>query len=187
MGFDVLNIRISTFWGIVNNPQLNVNRESGSSDYGFSPCLRVSPNLLQPRYMGSVELYTSNGRGVKSEACLKKGNNINPSNSFTLLPILFFYSYLCCLFQKGYRRASTVISGIQWAITNKAAYKIKIINLSIEAPFTQSYTTDPLSQAVESAWNSGLMVVVAAGINGPAAGTINTPGIVHILLLWSCG
>ncbi|MHB9094998.1 MAG: S8 family serine peptidase [Eubacteriales bacterium] len=41
----------------------------------------------------------------------------------------------------------------------------------------QSYTTDPLSQAVESAWNAGLVVAAAAGNNGPAAGTISTPGI----------
>ena len=54
---------------------------------------------------------------------------------------------------------------------------IKVVNLSLGAPASQSYTTDPLSQAAEATWNAGLVVAAAAGNSGPAAGTINTPGI----------
>ncbi len=72
---------------------------------------------------------------------------------------------------------SDVIAGIQWVVENKDAYSVKVVNLSVGAPATESYTTAPLSQAVEAAWNSGLVVVAAAGNNGPEAGTINTPGI----------
>ncbi|WP_052217350.1 S8 family peptidase, partial [Thermincola ferriacetica] len=72
---------------------------------------------------------------------------------------------------------SDVIAGIQWVVDNKDIYGIRVINISLGAPATESYTTDPLSQAVEAAWNAGLVVVAAAGNNGPSAGTINTPGI----------
>ncbi len=72
---------------------------------------------------------------------------------------------------------SDVIAGIQWVVENKDAYNVKVINLSVGAPATESYTTDPLSRAVEAAWNSGLVVVAAAGNSGPEAGTISTPGI----------
>jgi len=79
-------------------------------------------------------------------------------------------------------RSSDVIAGIQWVVQNKATYNIKVINLSLGAPATQSYATDPLSQAAGAAWDAGLVVVAAAGNNGPAAGTINTPGInAHII------
>ncbi|GAB4274035.1 S8 family peptidase [Thermincola ferriacetica] len=77
----------------------------------------------------------------------------------------------------GGGRSSDVIAGIQWVVQNKATYNIKVINLSLGAPATQSYATDPLSQAAGAAWDAGLVVVAAAGNNGPAAGTINTPGI----------
>jgi len=77
----------------------------------------------------------------------------------------------------GGGRVSDVIAGIQWVVQNKAAYNIQVINLSLGAPAAESYTTDPLSQAVEAAWNAGLVVTVAAGNSGPAPGTINTPGI----------
>lgn len=77
----------------------------------------------------------------------------------------------------GGGRSSDVIAGIQWAVQNKTLYNIKVINLSLGAPATQSYTADPLSQAAEAAWNAGLVVAAAAGNSGPDARTINTPGI----------
>ena len=66
---------------------------------------------------------------------------------------------------------------VYMALVSKAAYNIKVLNLSLGAPVAQSYTTDPLSQAAEAAWNAGIVVAAAAGNSGPAAGTINTPGI----------
>ncbi len=62
--------------------------------------------------------------------------------------------------------ASNVIAGLQWCITNKALYKIGVINLSLGAPVTQSYKTDPLCQAAEAAWKAGIVVVCAAGNDG---------------------
>jgi serine protease AprX len=56
-----------------------------------------------------------------------------------------------------------VIYGIQFAVDNKAAYNIRVINLSLSSAAAESYTTDPLDAAVEQAWNSGLTVVAAAG------------------------
>ncbi len=61
---------------------------------------------------------------------------------------------------------SQVISGIQWVVANKAKYNIGVINLSLGHPVGESYTQDPLCQAVESAWKSGIVVVCAAGNDG---------------------
>ena len=41
-----------------------------------------------------------------------------------------------------------------------------MINLSLGRPVYESYTLDPLCQAVEKAWNAGIVVVVAAGNQG---------------------
>jgi len=56
-----------------------------------------------------------------------------------------------------------VINGIQFAVDNKAAYGIRVINLSLSSAAAESYTTDPLDAAAEQAWNSGIVVVAAAG------------------------
>ena len=58
---------------------------------------------------------------------------------------------------------SVVIAAINRAIQLKSQYNIKVINLSLGRNVYESYTLDPLCQAVESAWKSGIVVVVAAG------------------------
>ena len=59
-----------------------------------------------------------------------------------------------------------VIWGIQFAVDNKAAYGIRVVNLSLSSVTAESYLSDPLDAAAESAWFSGLVVVAAAGNEG---------------------
>lgn len=72
---------------------------------------------------------------------------------------------------------SKVIQGIQWCISNKDALKIKIISMSLGSTASQPHTDDPVCQAVEKAWDAGIVVCVAAGNEGPDAKTISSPGI----------
>jgi len=68
--------------------------------------------------------------------------------------------------QNGAGTDSQVIAAIQQAINLKSQYNIRIINLSLGRPVFESYTLDPLCQAVEAAWKAGIVVVVAAGNSG---------------------
>ncbi len=61
---------------------------------------------------------------------------------------------------------SDVISAIQTAIAVKSKYNIQVINLSLGRTIYESYTVDPLCQAVEAAYQAGIVVVVAAGNDG---------------------
>lgn len=74
---------------------------------------------------------------------------------------------------------SAVISAIQRALQLKSTYNIRIINLSLGRPIFESYTQDPLCQAVEQAWKSGIVVVVAAGNDG-RDNSMNTDGYATI-------
>ena len=47
--------------------------------------------------------------------------------------------------------AGNVIAALDWCITNKSLYNIRVINLSLGQPVFESYTTDPFCQAVERA------------------------------------
>lgn len=67
---------------------------------------------------------------------------------------------------KGAGTDSEVINAIQQAILLKGTYNIRVINLSLGRQVFESYTLDPLCQAVEQAWKAGIVVVVAAGNNG---------------------
>lgn len=69
-----------------------------------------------------------------------------------------------------------VIAGIEWVVEHKEQFNIRILNLSLYAPVMEAYWGDPLNQAVMQAWNAGIVVVVAAGNDGPNAGTVAVPG-----------
>ena len=80
--------------------------------------------------------------------------------------------------QYGMGTVSSVLAGIQYTIQMKNLYKYTnpvVMNLSLGHPVGESYTTDPLCQAVEAAWKDGIVVVCAAGNSG-RAGTVNKAG-----------
>ena len=66
-----------------------------------------------------------------------------------------------------------VLYGIQFAIDNRTAYNIRVINLSLQSDTAQSYKTDPLDAAVEAAWFDGVVVVVAAGNEGDSSSAVD--------------
>jgi serine protease AprX len=70
-----------------------------------------------------------------------------------------------------------VIYGLQFVVDNKAAYNIRVVNLSLESTTPGSYKTDPLNAAVEAAWFKGIVVVTAAGNRGSAEDAVSrAPG-----------
>jgi serine protease AprX len=77
---------------------------------------------------------------------------------------------------------SNVIAAIDYAIANKDALHLRVINLSVAAGVYESYTTDPLTLAARRAVEAGLVVVSAAGNLGrgpdgkPQYGAIGAPG-----------
>jgi len=85
--------------------------------------------------------------------------------------------------QNGNGTDANVIQGIQAAVSLAKTWNIRVLNLSLGRPVFESYTVDPLCQAVEQAWKAGIVVVVAAGNQGRnnaagtfGYGTITAPG-----------
>ncbi|MFN8490574.1 MAG: S8 family peptidase [Caldilineaceae bacterium] len=69
---------------------------------------------------------------------------------------------------QGMATESDLVNGLQWVLQNKTNYKIKVVNLSLNASLMQSYNTSPVDAAVEILWFNGIVVVVSAGNNGTA-------------------
>lgn len=76
----------------------------------------------------------------------------------------------------GSGNISDVLAGIQWILDNKKRFNIRIINLSVGMKDVEGEKS-ALVRGVNAAWDNGLIVVAAAGNNGPEGGTITTPGI----------
>jgi serine protease AprX len=73
---------------------------------------------------------------------------------------------------------SNVIAAIDYAIANKDALNLRVVNLSVAAGVYESYRTDPLTLAARRAVEAGLVVVSAAGNLGVAAnGSVQYGGV----------
>jgi serine protease AprX len=70
---------------------------------------------------------------------------------------------------------SLIAQGIEWVIANRARYGIEAINLSIGDPTGCGDGEDVASQMVDAAVANGLVVVAAAGNDGPATCSIKAP------------
>jgi serine protease AprX len=83
---------------------------------------------------------------------------------------------------EGRGRISQIIQALDWAVANRVAYNIRVINMSLGAGVFESYNTDPLTLAAKRAVDAGIVVVAAAGNLGKAAngqpqyGAITAPG-----------
>jgi serine protease AprX len=77
---------------------------------------------------------------------------------------------------------SNAIAAIDYAIEQRTAYNVRVINLSVAAGVYESYQTDPLTLAARRAVDAGIVVVTAAGNHGrndkgqPQLGGITSPG-----------
>jgi serine protease AprX len=78
--------------------------------------------------------------------------------------------------RNGAADVSNVLAAIQWVVSFRSRYGIKVLNLSLGTDSDQSYLVDPFNYAVERAWAAGITVVVAASNTGPDPGTISKPG-----------
>lgn len=78
------------------------------------------------------------------------------------------------LYPDGTGYTSDIMMGLDWAIRNKAAYNIRVVNLSLGHPIYESFRTDPLCRMVRAAYDAGIVVVVAAGNDGDVGGGFGT-------------
>ncbi|MGI4787713.1 MAG: S8 family peptidase, partial [Janthinobacterium lividum] len=137
--------------------------------FGALPLVSSSNNLSDPCGHGTHVAGIIAGNGSRSPAfyCTQTCNGIAPQANLVNVRVLDV---------NGESTVSTVISGLQWVLNNQNRYKIRVVNLSLGHPVGESYTTDPICQAVEALYNAGIVVVCAAGNDGRVNGDVNTPG-----------
>ncbi len=78
--------------------------------------------------------------------------------------------------RNGATDVSTVLAAMQWIGSHRTQYNIRVVELAWGTPSDQSPSIDPLDFAVERLWHSGVVVVAAAGNDGPTGHTVTKPG-----------
>jgi serine protease AprX len=76
---------------------------------------------------------------------------------------------------EGVTSSSLIAQALEWCITNRAAYGIEVINLSLAGPGPSDGAAVD-DRMVNRAVAAGMVVCVAAGNEGPEPSTIGSPG-----------
>src|SRR5882762_4690756 len=150
--------------------------DSGISDHPdlHDPATGASRVVYSQSFVPGLDANDQYGHGThvagiiagNGQASGGNGKNGNSATSiFGVAPNVNLVN-LRVLDANGAGTDAQVIAAIEQAMALKDTYNIRVINLSLGRNVFESYTQDPLCQAVEAAWRAGLVVVVAAGNNG---------------------
>jgi serine protease AprX len=121
------------------------------------------------------EPYDDNGHGTHVAGCIA-GNGYASDGKYAGIAPEANIIAIKTLNAEGSGDTSDVIAGIQWVLDNRAKFNIKVLNMSLGSkPKSLSYS--PIDKAVSAAWENGMTVICAAGNEGPARGTISSPGV----------
>ena len=123
---------------------------------------------------GQKEPYDDNGHGTHV-AGIAAGNGWMSGGKYKGVAPEANIVGVKILDKKGGGGSGEVLAGIQWVLDNRDKYGIRIVNLSMGT--VETHGKDPLVKAVEAAWDSGMILTVAAGNNGPKPGSVTSPGI----------
>ena len=113
-------------------------------------------------------IIAGDGSASRGEGSFRRLNGIAPGARLVSVRVLD---------ENGNGQVSDVLAGIDWVITHRQAYDIRILNLSLGHAPEDPVALDPLCHAVEAAWKAGILVVAAAGNAGASGyGSIHSPG-----------
>jgi serine protease AprX len=154
--------------GVYNHPDLNAANSSNSRVVYRQSFIGGELNDDFGHGTHVAGIVGGNGSSSDQQGAFRTFKGIAPNVNILDLRVLN---------QDGASNDSVVIAAIQKAVQLKNQYNVRVINLSLGRPIYESYSRDPLCQAVEAAWNAGIVVVVAAGNDGRNGyATVLSPG-----------
>lgn len=146
-------------------------------DTGITPHIDFDNRILLflDLIAGRTYPYDDNGHGShvagllagSGKASNGKFKGVAPECGLVVLKILD---------HQGNGRKQDVLKAISWVRKMRIKYNIRILNISIGTTEQEKTLHDLLIEAVEEAWDDGLVVITAAGNSGPGAGTVTAPG-----------
>lgn len=89
--------------------------------------------------------------------------------------------------EKGDGTVDAMLRGIDWVQRNSEQYKIRVLNISVGiGQLIEEEKEELLKERLEALWKKGILVVCAAGNNGPACGSLSAIGRSRLLITVGC-
>jgi serine protease AprX len=80
---------------------------------------------------------------------------------------------------EGRGSSSALLNALNWILTNRTTYNIRVVNMSLGTLAVDSYRNDPLCRAVRRLVDAGIVCVAAAGNNGKNSDGQKIYGLIH--------
>src|SRR5581483_6552516 len=134
--------------------------DSGISDHPdlHDPATGLSRVVYSQSFVPDTDASDGYGHGTHVAGIVAGNGRISNHAIYGVAPRVNLIN-LKVLDSSGSGQDSYVIAAIQTAIDLKNTYNIRVINMSLGRRVYESFTQDPLDQAVESAWRAGIVVV----------------------------
>lgn len=128
-------------------------------------------------YVNNIDdIYDDNGHG-SHVAGIIGGSGVKSSGLYKGVAPGCNLICIKCLDRHGNGKVNKVLNGFDFIINNKNKYNIRIVNISVGSvnnPLDEE--NELLIERTEKLWNEGLIVVAAAGNNGPRNNSVTAPG-----------
>ncbi|MCI5622088.1 MAG: S8 family peptidase [Lachnospiraceae bacterium] len=136
---------------------------------------------------GKRQTYDDNGHGTHIAGILGgsgfvgKGRyrGIAPGCSILVIKVLD---------KRGNGTAQLFVRALDWVLQNRKRYDIRVLNISVGMLVNaREQEQRRLLKKVDEVWNAGIVVVAAAGNNGPKRSSITVPGLSRtVITVGSC-
>lgn len=135
---------------------------------------------------GRQRAYDDNGHGTHIAGIIGGDGTASNGRYMGIAPRCHFV-IIKILDKQGNGNTENVVQAIEWLVRRKEEYRIRIVNISIGMVLqAESRERARLLKAVEYAWDHNLVVVAAAGNNGPGENSITVPGISRKIITVGC-
>lgn len=147
--------------------------------------------VFQDFCYGKVGLYDDNGHGTHVSGIIAGDGRLSRSGgvgeNYQGIAPEANVIMLKVLDHRGNGNTEKVLEGLAWIVRHKDVYNIRILNISVGMlPSAGAREQKELLEAVNDIWSRGIMVVAAAGNNGPKDNTVTIPGISRKILTVGC-
>ena len=154
-----------------------------SSHNGFKNNANASRVVANVNFTNATLTDTTDGYGHGSHvAGLVSGNSNQGGGAYRGVATNANIISVKVLNNDGIGNTSWLLNGLNWILTNRTAYNIKVVNLSLGTTAVDTYTNDPIGIKVKQLAEAGIVVVAAAGNLGKNSlgqkmyGQIHSPG-----------
>ena len=129
--------------------------------------------------------YDDHGHGTYCAGCIAGNGELSEGQFKGIAPNALLIG-LKCLNESVSGTIKSILQALQWILDYRQKYKIRIAHIPLGVNYPYLIKQDPLVNAVERLWQEGVVVICAAGNNGPQKNSIVSPGCAENTITIGC-